>query len=280
MKLRIPLRLTVESKIGSHIPPHERKDVILEEYNSFIYDLTLYDTIQSYLDNMPNLDDIDISIEKENPTLTINKDGSFTIYTILYVEISGDSVTLETKQSLLNSINRTTEYMSDRLLPDYDQYFRGEIGTNDTNNNNMNNNREPFIFEGQPRKQLYVLSPEATKRNVKGRINRRAIQGIEALPQNVTNIVANYLHKPMSETNKNRVRPLPEALSNTTLLQPFEERFARAEEARSTQATKNLEAVHIGGRRRKTRKSRNQRKMRKTPKTCKQCKSRKIIQRR
>ena len=245
MEIHIPLRLTVESKISSHIPPKQRKAFILAEYKSFISDLTLYDTIQTYIEDIPNLDDIDINIERKNTNLSIHADRTFTIYTNINVEISGDSVTLENKNDLVESVKKSAEYMTDRLLPDYDKHFRSENINNNNNNanNNANNNHEASIFEGWPHKQLDVISPEKTRQNIKSRQIMRTIQGLP-LPENIIEYeLKNYLDKPMSETNKNRVRPLPEALSNVTLAQPYEERLAKAEEARAVQAEKNLEAA-------------------------------------
>lgn len=72
--------------------------------------------------------------------------------------------------------------------------------------------------------------------NVQARTRRRAIQGISALPQNVANIVANYAVGPRQKRNYGFLGTVPPELSNETLLQPFEIRLAKAEEARAAAA--------------------------------------------
>jgi hypothetical protein len=93
------------------------------------------------------------------------------------------------------------------------------------------------IFVDVPSYTFSFTLPEVI--NIQGRTRRRAIQGIQALPQNVTNIVANYAVGP-SRNGPERQRPIPEALTNETLHLPFEYRLARAEEARTA---RNLEAA-------------------------------------
>ncbi len=94
----------------------------------------------------------------------------------------------------------------------------------------------PIFLDGSSYTFSFTL-PEVI--NIQGRTRRRAIQGIQALPQNVTNIVANYAVGP-SRNGPERQRPIPEALTNETLRLPFEVRLARAEEAR---AARNLEVA-------------------------------------
>lgn len=131
------------------------------------------------------------------------------------------------------------------------------------------------IFQGEPDYTFQFTSAEAI--NIQGRTRRRAIQGISALPQNVTNIIANYAVGP-SKNLPGRQRPVPEALSNKTLLQPFEERLVQAEEARAVQTAQTVAQPQPqpqptkkpwwkpwGGKPQKTRK--NLKKSRKTRKT-------------
>jgi hypothetical protein len=88
------------------------------------------------------------------------------------------------------------------------------------------------IFQGdQPSFNIWYTSDRNL--NIQARTRRRAIQGISALPQNVTNIVANYAVGPKKRNNiYPRYMAIPPALSNQTLALPFEYRLALAEEAR------------------------------------------------
>ena len=74
--------------------------------------------------------------------------------------------------------------------------------------------------------------------NVRNRTRRRAVQGIQQLPRNVTNVIANFTFGPMTpESNHHkRFHPLPNALSNETMQKTFEERLANAEAARAALA--------------------------------------------
>ena len=138
---------------------------------------------------------------------------------------------------------------------------------------NFNQKSNP-IFDGVPSFRIWEDVPRATNLNLIARKRRRAIQGISALPQRVTNIVANYAVGPyetavakktrkqiegMSRLPKHITRnianyvvgpkhfyhivPVPEPLSSETLALPFEDRLERAEAARAAQAARNLEVA-------------------------------------
>jgi hypothetical protein len=81
------------------------------------------------------------------------------------------------------------------------------------------------IFVGEPQYR-FLISGNAL--NIQRRTRRRAIQGIQALPQNVTNVIADFAVGPSMPNTEG----IPAELSTETLLQPFEKRLARAEEAR------------------------------------------------
>lgn len=119
------------------------------------------------------------------------------------------------------------------------------------------------IFQGEPSYTFMFTAPEVM--NIQARTRRRAIQGISALPQNVTNIIANYAVGP-PRNGPGRQRPIPDALTNRTLLQPFEARLARADKVRLEAARQASAAAAppakkkawwnpFGGKRRKTRKT-------------------------
>jgi hypothetical protein len=94
-----------------------------------------------------------------------------------------------------------------------------------------NNPHRPFgsaynpIFVGEPQYE-FLIPPNVM--NIQRRTRRRAIQGIQALPQNVTNVIADFAVGPSMPNTE----AIPPELSTETLLQPFEKRLARAEEAR------------------------------------------------
>jgi hypothetical protein len=81
------------------------------------------------------------------------------------------------------------------------------------------------IFVGEPQYRFLIAGNAL---NIQRRTRRRAIQGIQALPQNVTNVIADFAVGPSMPNTEG----IPEELSTETLLQPFEKRLARAEEAR------------------------------------------------
>ncbi len=81
------------------------------------------------------------------------------------------------------------------------------------------------IFVGEPQYE-FLIPPHVL--NIQRRTRRRAIQGIQALPQNVTNVIADFAVGPSMPNTE----AIPPELSTETLLQPFEKRLARAEEAR------------------------------------------------
>lgn len=86
---------------------------------------------------------------------------------------------------------------------------------------------------------MYFTDPlrETTKADLKARQQVRALQGLAALPQDVSFAIGEYLG--MQPNTAERSRPLPPALTTARLAVPYEERLAEKE----VQAKRNLYAA-------------------------------------
>lgn len=228
MRIDIPYELHVSFELSPTVPPSKQMNIIKREFDDLYESIQIHFTDSIYRKiNISNISFIDptpfklrIYRPSNSPTII-----AYSYLTIRYED--DEPYTRERYEEIRNEIIETTEYVRERLIPDYDRHFH-EYDRDD----HYAIERSTRYFVGIPT-VIFVPAQEALV-NIPRRERLRVLQGIPELPQNVAWKISEYNSGPLMPMNapERRGVGVPNYLSDETLGTPFETRLARAEQAR------------------------------------------------
>lgn len=223
------IRFSVQSKVKNSVPVQKRHALIQKEFRRVIHNVEMGRQLTEYIEGrLPIEVEVDGFECEQPPILHLEEDGQFTITCMFHIHIQ------------IQSITSTTQMTAEQLV----ELMRKTIGIGLSEieaNSFAAHDFEYFPttrnFEGEPTFQLRVVPNALFRKNIQRRQMERVLTGIQQLPENIIrHNIMNYIDKKPTIHLRQRPRPLPNALSNTTISQPFETRLERAEEARAAQA--------------------------------------------
>ncbi len=224
MRIELPYELHVYFQLSPNVPPSKQTRIIEQEFDR------LYESI-----HVNFMEVIDRKVTLSFLSFVEPKPFKLRIYTptdrpglvaVLYLTIvyeDEEPYTRERYEMIRKEIIDTTEYLRNRIIPDYDRYFH------------EHDEEDPYAIErtsrnfiGMP-EVVFVPAQEALV-NIPRRQRLRMLQGIPQLPQDVAWKISEYNSGPLMPNNSPARRgvAVPNYLSEETLATPFETRLARA----------------------------------------------------